>query len=73
MRRSPAVRAAPTLQAIHSDAQALNAALSVERSARVAVALTEKQHASGYIDHLVLLNAQRTVYQASQFGNSAAL
>jgi NodT family efflux transporter outer membrane factor (OMF) lipoprotein len=73
---------ADTLQAIHSDAQALNAALSVERSARVALALTEKQHASGYIDRLVLLNAQRTVYQASfdvaqaqasQFGNSAAL
>ena len=73
---------ADTLQVIHSDSQALNAALGVERSARVALALTEKQHASGYIDRLVLLNAQRTVYQASfdvaqaqasRLGNSAAL
>jgi hypothetical protein len=60
----------------------VNAALGVERSARVAIALTEKQHANGYIDRLVLLNAQRTVYQASfdvaqaqanRLGNSAAL
>lgn len=73
---------ADTLQAIHSDSQFLDAAVGVELSARVALALTEKQHASGYIDRLVLLNAQRTVYQASfdvaqaqasRLGNSAAL
>ena len=73
---------ADTLQAIQSDTEALDAALGVERSARVALALTEKQHASGYIDRLVLLNAQRTVFQASfdvaqaqasRLGNSAAL
>jgi outer membrane protein TolC len=73
---------ADTLQAIQSDTEALDAAMGVERSARVALALTEKQHARGYIDRLVLLNAQRTVFQASfdvtqaqasRLGNSAAL
>lgn len=73
---------ADTLQAIQSDAQALQAALTVEQSARTALSLTEKQHARGYIDRLVLLNAQRTVQQASfdvaqaqasRLGNTAAL
>jgi NodT family efflux transporter outer membrane factor (OMF) lipoprotein len=73
---------ADTLQAINSDAQALQAALAVEAAAKIALNLTEKQHASGYIDRLVLLNAQRAVHhasfdvaqaQASRLGSSVAL
>ena len=55
---------ADTLQAIQADAQALETALAVEQAAQAALRLTRKQHASGYIDRLVLLNAERVLQQA---------
>lgn len=55
---------ADTLQAIQADAQALETALAVEQAAQTALRLTRKQHASGYIDRLVLLNAERVLQQA---------
>ena len=73
---------ADTLQAIYADANAQQAAAEVHTAAQAALALTERQHALGYIDRLVLINAQRTVQQATldlaqaqaaRLGDTAAL
>ena len=73
---------ADTLQAVHADAQALEAAAEVAETARTALALTRRQHASGYLDRLALINAEQNDRQAKlgliqaqalRLGDSAAL
>ena len=55
---------ADTLQAIEADAQGLSAAAEVVETARAALALTRRQHASGYLDRLALINAEQNERQA---------
>ena len=73
---------ADTLHAINSDAQALNIANELTRASRATYDLTARQHASGYLDRLALINAQQTYRQAllsqsqaqaSRLGDTAAL
>ena len=56
---------ADTLHAIHSDAQALQAAVEVERTARVSLELIRRQLNRGYVDRLALIGAEQTYRQAS--------
>ena len=73
---------ADTLHAIEADARALQIAEDLSGSAKSAYELTKRQHASGYLDRLALINAQQTYRQAllnsaqaqaSRLGDTAAL
>ena len=73
---------ADTLQAIHADAQALEAATQVSGAASAALELTRRQHARGYLDRLALIAAEQSYRQAqlnlaqaqaSRLGDTAAL
>ena len=73
---------ADTLHAIEADARALQVAEDLSGSAKSAYELTKRQHASGYLDRLALINAQQTYRQAllnsaqaqaSRLGDTAAL
>ncbi len=73
---------ADTLHAINTDAQALNIANELTRASRATYDLTARQHASGYLDRLALINAHQTYRQAllsqsqaqaSRLGDTAAL
>jgi NodT family efflux transporter outer membrane factor (OMF) lipoprotein len=73
---------ADTLHAISSDAQALSVANDLTTASRATYDLTGRQHASGYLDRLALINAQQTYRQAllslsqaqaSRLGDTAAL
>lgn len=55
---------ADTLYAIDSDARALAAAGDAERAAMRTLELTQKQQQLGYVDSLVLINAQQAYQQA---------
>jgi NodT family efflux transporter outer membrane factor (OMF) lipoprotein len=55
---------ADTLYAIDSDARALSAADDAERAAQRTLNLTQKQQQLGYVDVLVLINAQQAYQQA---------
>lgn len=73
---------ADTLQAIHSDAQALRAAVALERTSRTSMELIGRQLSKGYVDRLALLAAQQNHHQATmalaqaqaaRLGDTAAL
>lgn len=73
---------ADTLQAIHSDADALNAAAEVQRTAQTSLSLIRRQLVRGYVDRLSLINAEQTYRQAclsvaqaqaARLGDTAAL
>jgi NodT family efflux transporter outer membrane factor (OMF) lipoprotein len=73
---------ADTLHAIKADAQALDIANALTKASRSTYDLTARQHASGYLDRLALINAQQTYRQAllsqsqaqaSRLGDTAAL
>ena len=73
---------ADTLAAIESDAQALVAAASAERTSRKSLDLVQRQLAKGYIDRLTLLAAEQSHHQAAlalaqaqaaRLGDTAAL
>jgi NodT family efflux transporter outer membrane factor (OMF) lipoprotein len=55
---------ADTLQAVQADAEGLQAAAEVAATADVALSLTRRQHASGYLDRLALINAEQSARQA---------
>jgi NodT family efflux transporter outer membrane factor (OMF) lipoprotein len=55
---------ADTLRAIQQDAQALKAAVDFERAAKISLDLVTQQQLGGYINILLLLNAQQTYLQA---------
>lgn len=73
---------ADTLHSISSSAKALKIANDFTNSARKTYDLTGRQHASGYLDRLAMINAQQTYRQAklglaqaqaSRLGDTAAL
>jgi len=73
---------ADTLHAIKSDAQAITIINDLTAAAKKTYELSGRQHASGYLDRLALINAQQTYrqallnaaqIQASRLGNTAAL
>jgi NodT family efflux transporter outer membrane factor (OMF) lipoprotein len=73
---------ADVLQALESDAAALNAQSEAERSARDSLELTQRQFTLGAVNYLLLLNAERQHQQAlltlvqaraARFADSAAL
>ena len=73
---------ADTLHAIHADAESLQAATEVAGTAKAALDLTRRQHASGYLDRLALIGAEQTYRQgqltlaqaqASRLGDTATL
>ncbi|MEI8401609.1 MAG: efflux transporter outer membrane subunit [Alcaligenaceae bacterium] len=73
---------ADTLHAIKSDAQAMAIVNDLTAAAKKTYELSGRQHASGYLDRLALINAQQTYrqallntaqIQASRLGNTAAL
>jgi NodT family efflux transporter outer membrane factor (OMF) lipoprotein len=73
---------ADTLHAIQADANALKIANELTLAAKTTFDLTRRQHASGYLDRLALINAQQTYRQAllndaqaqaSRLGDTAAL
>jgi len=73
---------ADTLDAIHADADTLNAAAEVERSAGVSRDLIRKQFGRGYIDRLALISSEQAYRQAAlnlaqaqatRLGDTAAL
>jgi NodT family efflux transporter outer membrane factor (OMF) lipoprotein len=73
---------ADTLHALHSDADALQAAVAAERAAARSLAITRQQLALGQVAYLALLNAQQTYQQAelivvqaraSRFADTVAL
>jgi NodT family efflux transporter outer membrane factor (OMF) lipoprotein len=73
---------ADTLHALVSDADALSAALDAERAAKKTLDLTRAQMQKGYVDYLVLLQAEQAYQQAllslvqaqaQRFGDTAAL
>jgi outer membrane protein TolC len=73
---------ADTLHAIQADARALSIASELSVAAKTTFDLTGRQHASGYLDRLALINAQQTYRQAemnfaqaqaSRLGDTAAL
>jgi NodT family efflux transporter outer membrane factor (OMF) lipoprotein len=73
---------ADTLQAIHSDARALRAAVELERTSRTSMELIGRQLSKGYVDRLALLTAQQNHHQATmalaqaqaaRLGDTAAL
>ena len=55
---------ADTLNAIQSDARALDAAVVAERAAQRSLAIARRQHAAGSVGVLVELNAEQTLRQA---------
>ncbi len=55
---------ADTLQAVQADAEGLRAAAEVTETAGIALALVRRQHASGYLDRLALINSEQAVRQA---------
>jgi NodT family efflux transporter outer membrane factor (OMF) lipoprotein len=55
---------ADTLYALQNDAEGLKAAVLAERAAKVTLDLTVKQQQIGYVNYLVLLNAQQAYQQA---------
>jgi outer membrane protein TolC len=70
------------LSAIKSDAQAMVIVNDLTTAAKKTYELSGRQHASGYLDRLALINAQQTYrqallntaqIQASRLGNTAAL
>jgi NodT family efflux transporter outer membrane factor (OMF) lipoprotein len=73
---------ADTLHAIKADAQAMAIVNDLTAAAKKTYELSGRQHASGYLDRLALINAQQTYRQAllntaqiqgSRLGNTAAL
>lgn len=73
---------ADTLHAIHADAEALKASAALAETAKTTLTLTQKQHARGYIDRVVLINAEQGYRQAAlnvaqaratRLGDTAAL
>jgi len=73
---------ADTLHAIKADAQAMTIVNNLTAAAKKTYELSGRQHASGYLDRLALINAQQTYrqallntaqIQASRLGNTAAL
>lgn len=73
---------ADTLQAIHADAQALDAAVTTESKTRTTLELIRRQQTRGYVDRLALLGAEQTHHQAvlaldqayaARLGDTAAL
>lgn len=73
---------ADTLHAVHTDAQALQAATQSERTSREAMDLTRRQHQRGYLDRLALIEAEQdwrqarlafTQAQAARLGDTATL
>ncbi len=73
---------ADTLHAIKADAQAMTIVNDLTAAAKKTYELSGRQHASGYLDRLALINAQQTYRQAllntaqtraSRLGNTAAL
>ncbi len=73
---------ADTLHAIKADAEAMRIANNLTAAAKKTYELSGRQHASGYLDRLALINAQQTYRQAllntaqtqaSRLGNTAAL
>lgn len=73
---------ADTLHAIKADAEAMRIANNLTAVAKKTYELSGRQHASGYLDRLALINAQQTYRQAllntaqtqaSRLGNTAAL
>lgn len=73
---------ADTLHAITADANALTIANDLTIASKATYDLTGRQHASGYLDRLALINAQQTYRQAllslsqaqaSRLGDTAAL
>ena len=57
---------ADTLHASLSDADALAGAVETENAAKVAYDLTRRQMEVGYVNYLILLNAETTYQQALQ-------
>jgi NodT family efflux transporter outer membrane factor (OMF) lipoprotein len=73
---------ADTLHAIDADAQALKNAAELADAAKLALDLTRRQHARGYLDRLALIAAEQShrqarlslaQAQASRLGDTAAL
>ena len=73
---------ADTLHAIKADAQAMAIVNDLTAAAKKTYELSGRQHASGYLDRLALINAQQTYrqallnstqIQAARLGNTAAL
>lgn len=73
---------ADALHALHADANALNAAADVERSAKTSLDLIRRQQVRGYVDRVALINAEQAHRQASlnlmqaqamRLGDTAAL
>jgi NodT family efflux transporter outer membrane factor (OMF) lipoprotein len=73
---------ADTLHAIKADAEAMKIVNNLTAAAKKTYELSGRQHASGYLDRLALINAQQTYRQAllntaqtqaSRLGNTAAL
>lgn len=73
---------ADTLHALQADAQSLQAASRAEQAAGKSLHLIRKQHEHGYVNTLVLLNAEQTYQQAmlgmiqaraTRLGDTAAL
>ncbi len=73
---------ADTLHAIQSDADALVATAEAEQAAQKVMSITQKQYQLGYVNYLMLLNAEETYQQAlvtllqaqtNRYGDTAAL
>lgn len=73
---------ADSLHALYSDADALRAAVAADEAAKVTLDLTRRQLQAGYVNVLVLLNAEQAYQQAqialvqaraSRLGDTAAL
>jgi len=73
---------ADTLHALYSDADAVAAATTAERTAKATLDLTQSQLRAGYVSYLALLSAQEAYQQAAiglvqaqatRFGDTAAL
>ena len=73
---------ADTLHALDTDADALAAAVRTEQAAKLTLDLVRKQNELGYVNYLVLLNAEQAYQQAVitliqaralRFGDTAAL
>ena len=73
---------ADTLHALYSDADALRAAVAVEKAAKVALDVSRRQYQAGYASYLSVLTAQeayqqavilRVQAQAARLGDTASL
>jgi len=73
---------ADTLHALWSDADSLKAAVVAEDAAKITLDLTQKQQQVGYVNYLILLNAEQAYQtalinlvqaQASRFSDTATL